>query len=642
MDPEDYGSNKSGNRPFHDVLRSSASRRQILAGGLGAAATGILAPAAMAEGWGDWNKGESDWGSKPYRKRRRGLINFEPVPPAAASGPEVNISSDYEYSVLIPWADPLEPGGPSYDGDPATRPSAADQAEMIGIGHDGMWFFPYTKGRYESSRAGMLCINFEFGDNTTVFGREYPESLEDVRTSQHAHGVGVVAIAEWKGEWRQISSRNSRRIHVNTPVSFSGPVAGSTLLDTLNGNVPLGTVNNCANGFTPWGTYLTCEENFNGYFGSSDPDWKMGLDPLQAEAQDRYGFSVGGFGYGWHEFDKRFDLADPEYRNEENRFGWVVEIDPWDATQTPVKRTAMGRCKHEGVAIVEGRGRRIVAYMGDDERFDYIYKFVSADDWEAMRREGRSPLDEGTLYVAKFNDDNTGEWLELSTDNPVLAEDIRFRDENGVPDQARILTFARLAADKVGATPMDRPEWTTIGADGYAYCTLTNNTRRTEEQTDAANPIANNEFGHIIRWKDDDFYLGTTFQWDIFLIARSTAGTDDAFGAPDGLWGDPDGRLFIETDGSQPEGPNGESLNDQMLVADINSGELRRLLSGVTDCEVTGLTYTPDRRTLFANLQHPGNGDPTVTNFPAPTGSGKIPRDATLVIRRKDRGIVGS
>lgn len=624
MDPEDYGSNTSGNRPFHDVLRAYASRRRILAGGLGAAATGILAPAAMADGWGKKN----GWGKgKPYRKRGHGLMRFEPVPASADLGTEPTLSSDYEYQVLIPWGDPLEPGGPTYDGDPNSRPSSKDQAEQIGIGHDGMWFFPYSKGRYKSSRAGMLCINHEFGRNNHVTGKGFPESLEDVRLSQHAHGVSVVAIADWKNRWRQIRSRNSRRIHVNTPMCFSGPAADSDLLKTPAGNVPLGTVNNCANGYTPWGTYLTCEENFQGYFGASG-----GWD--ETEARSRYGFSANGFGYGWHLFDKRFDLSDPDYQNEENRFGWVVEIDPWDATQTPVKRTAMGRCKHEGVAIVEGAGGRIVAYMGDDERFDYIYKFVSADDWRTMRKQGRSPLDEGTLYVARFDDDGKGQWLALTGEN----RDARL---NGWSEED-VLVFTRLAADAVGATPMDRPEWTTIGADGFAYCTLTNNSRR--EDPNPANPLAPNPDGHIIRWQDSDDYIGDSFQWDIFLFGANTTDTEDAFSAPDGIWGDPDGRLFIETDGTQVSTLGGGEVvfNDQMLVADINSGEIRRMLIGVNGCEVTGLTVTPDRRTLFCNLQHAGNGDPTATNFPAPFGSGKIPRDATLVIRRKDRGIVGS
>ena len=615
MDHDNGVSNTSGNRTFQEVLSVNASRRSVLAGGIAAAATGFFGTSqALADGWGGFGK--------PYRRRRRGLMNFEPVAVADGGGPEVAISADYEYQVLIPWGDPLEPGGPCYEGDPNTRPSAADQAEMIGIGHDGMTFFPYTKGDYESSRAGMLAINHEFGTNPHVLGKDLPETLEDVRLSQHAHGVSVVAIAQWRGEWRQIRSRNSRRIHVNTPVTFSGPVAGSELLATPNGNIPLGTVNNCSNGKTPWGTYLTCEENFNGYFGASNQQntW------VPTEAQERYGFAENGFGYGWHLFDRRFDLSDPDYRNEENRFGWVVEIDPWDATQTPVKRTALGRFKHEGAEVTVGRDGRAVVYMGDDQRFDYIYKFVSAGNWQDMIAEGKSPLDEGTLYVAKFNDDNTGEWLPLTMDNPALT---------GFASMEEILTYTRLAADAVGATPMDRPEWTAVAPDGMVYCTLTNNSNR--DVADAANPLAPNPDGHIIRWKDADEFTGTTFTWDIFLIAEATHGTEDTFSDPDGIWVDPDNRLFIETDGGQKDG-----LNNQLLVADTYTGELRRLLTGVTGCEVTGLTVTPDRKTMFCNLQHPGDGDPAATNFPAAIDGVTIPRDATLVVRHKDNRVVGS
>lgn len=236
-----------------------------------------------------------------------------------------------------------------------------------------------------------------------------------------------------------------------TPVAFSGPVTGHALLQTPAGNAPLGTVNNCANGETPWGTYLTCEENFNGYFGATGA-W------TRTPEQARYGFSAGGFGYGWEKFDPRFDLSNADYRNEENRFGWVVEIDPNDGDRMPVKRTALGHLKHEGAAVTVGRGGRVVVYMGDDERFDYIYRFVSEGNWKSMRARGVSPLDESQLYVAKFNDDNTGEWLELTIDNPVLRGCFK--------DQAEVLTFARIAADLLGATPMDRPEWTDVGPDG--------------------------------------------------------------------------------------------------------------------------------------------------------------------------------
>lgn len=606
-------SNRSGSRPFVGVLKTLAKRRGVLAGGLALAAMAFFGPSVVAR----------VGARRTYRRRNSTLMNFEPVALAAGGGPQPSVSPDYEYDVLIPWGSPLQPGGPEYTGDPGKRPSAREQAQMIGIGHDGMWFFPVRRKERVHNRYGMLCINHEFGRNTHVLGKEDPESLEDVRLSQHAHGVSVVAIGARNGHWRQLRSKNSRRIHVNTPMYFSGPAAGHELLRTPNGKVALGTVSNCSSGHTPWGTYLTCEENFTDYFGANNEKITWTATP----EQERYGFSEDGYGYGWEHFDKRFDLSDPDYRNEENRFGWVVEIDPFSATQTPVKRTALGRFKHEGATVTVGHGNRVVVYMGDDQRFDYIYKFVSADDWEYMRSQGVSPLDEGALYVARFDDDGTGEWLELTIDNPVLAAHFS--------DQAEVLTFARIAADLLGATPMDRPEWTTVAPNGDVYCTLTNNSDRTEPST--ANPLAPNADGHIIRWRDADNFTGMTFSWNIFLIAKLTHGTEDTFSNPDGLWADPDGRLFIETDGGQKD-----DLNNQLLVADTNSGELRRLLTGVFDDEITGLTVTPDRRTLFCNCQHPGGGDPGRTNFPAPTDGVTIPRDCTFVLRRKDGGIVGS
>lgn len=610
-------SNRSGNRPFEDILNTQISRRKVLAGGLATATTTFFAGFGTAQAHG---------GNNPFAKfhhdhhhPKRKLINFEPVPVADGNGPVPTISKDYQYQVLIPWGEPIEPGGPAYQ----WPPTAADQAQQIGIGHDGMTYFPMKHGKFKrgGNGQGMLAINHEFGRNSHVLGKDFPENLQDVRTSQHAHGVAVVEIRKHKDDqWKTVRSKNARRIHVNTPVAFSGPVAGHELLQTLNGNIPLGTVNNCSNGETPWGTYLTCEENFNGYFGANGP-W------VASAEQARYGFAENGFGYGWHVFDRRFDLSDEDYKNEENRFGWVVEIDPFDATQKPVKRTALGRFKHEGVALTVGRGGRVVCYMGDDQRFDYIYKFVSADNWKSMRARGISPLDEGQLYVAKFNDDGSGEWLELTIHNPDLA--------NSFTDQAEILTYARLAADIVGATPMDRPEWTTVAPNGDVYCTLTNNSRRTE--TGPANPMAPNADGHIIKWRDSDKHVGLDFKWDYFLIAEKTHGTEESFSDPDGIYADPDGRLFIETDGGQKDG-----LNNQLLVADTRTGEIRRLFTGVTGDEITGLTMTPDRRTLFINTQHPGNGDPSLTNFPAQTDGVTIPRDCTFVITRKDGGIIGS
>ncbi len=602
--------NQSGNPPFSKILETRVSRRKILSGSLALAASSFFAPGILASAAA---QAATD-SSKPLKNK---LMNFKPVAVADGSGPWPAISEDYQWQALLPWGEPIQPDGPTF----SWPPTAANQQQQVGIGHDGMTFFPIQgASESEANSHGLLAINHEFGRNTHVLGKADPESKGDVLTSQYAHGVSIIEIKKEEEAWQRVKSDKNRRIHVNTPVTFSGPVAGHPLLKTPAGNPPAGTVNNCANGQTPWGTYLTCEENFNGYFGATG-EWKA------TSAQARYGFSDKGFKYGWEKFDPRFDLSNAAHFNEENRFGWIVEIDPNDPKSAPVKRTALGRIKHEGVALVVARSGHVVAYMGDDQRFDYIYKYVSADDWQQMAKAGKSPLDEGRLYVAKFNDDGSGEWLELTIKNPVLAQHFN--------DQAEVLTYARLAADRLGATPMDRPEWTTVAPNGDVYCTLTNNSKR--KDANAANPLAPNADGHIIKWRDSDNRLGTQFTWEIFLIAQDTHGTENTFSDPDGIWADPDGRLFIQTDGGQKDG-----LNNQLLVADTTTGELRRLFTGVTGDEITGITTTPDRRTLFINTQHPGNGDPAKTNFPAQPDGKTIPRDATIVITRKDGGIVGS
>ncbi|MGB3457076.1 MAG: alkaline phosphatase PhoX [Litorimonas sp.] len=623
-DSEDQSVNRSGNKPFNVVVQQAMSRRTLLGGSLALAATsGFLAPKALTE-------------AKAQVTGPGGLVNFTPVTieEGAAGGLMPTLSSDYTYQSLIPWGTPIEPGATrEYDGDPSRRPTADEAALQIGIGHDGMWFFPTGAFRTNNglinnpsrrNEAGMLCINHEFGRTSHVLGKSAPESLADVRVMQHVHGVSVVAIElDFFEGWKVVANPNSRRIHVNTPVRFSGPVAGSPLLDNAAGNAPLGTVNNCGSGSTPWGTYLTCEENFNGYFGASGE-----YEPN--EEQSRYGFTSNGFGYGWFNYDRRFDLSDPDFANERHRFGYIVEIDPMDASQTPVKRTAMGRFKHEAVAIAENTpGGRIAAYMGDDQRFDYCYKFVSDRGWREAIDAGDSPLDEGTLYVARFDADGTGEWLRLDMSVPTLAARFSGMDE--------LLVHTRIAADIVGATPMDRPEWTTIGKDGTVFWTLTNNSQRTE--ADAANPQAPNQDGHIIRTVDANNHLGTTFTWDIYILASDTRGTEGVFTDPDAAYADADGRLFIGTDGGQPDG-----LQDQLVVFDttLSTPVPKRLMVGVNSDEITGWTTTPDRRFGFVNLQHPGNGDPSRTNFPAQPDGVTIPRDATLVISRRDRGIVGS
>ncbi len=609
--------NPTANRPFEDVLAKRIERRTVLAGGLAVAAGSFLIGSPVTAPVAARTPAQTAVGGSKHQSGTSGspkLIGFEAIPLDSSDKP--TISPDYQYTVLAPWGTAVDPNAPGFVYPPKT---AADQERQVGLGHDGMWFFPLSDKEY-GNRRGLLCVNHEYGLTTHALGKELPESLEEVRIMQAVHGMSILDICQTEhGAWEVIPNHRSRRITVNTPVEFSGPVADTPLLANAAGNPPAGTVNNCGNGYTPWGTYLTCEENFNGYFGATD-EW------TPTEEQERYGFTTEGFGYGWERFDRRFDLSDPEYRNEANRFGWIVEVHPKQSNRSAVKRTALGRFKHEGVALTIGRDERAVAYMGDDQRFDYIYKYVSSSNCKHMLAQGQSPLDDGQLFVAKFDDDGSGRWLELTIDNPDLAA--RFNN------QAEVLTFARLAADIVGATPMDRPEWTTVAPNGDVFCTLTNNTDR--EEPNAANPEAPNETGHIIRWRDSDNHIGTSFEWDIFVLASDVLDTEAGFGSPDGLWADPDGRLFIETDGDQPDG-----ANNQLLVADTETGEIRRLLTGVPGSEVTGIAVTPDRRTMFVNIQHAGDGDPDLTLFPD-FEHGVIPRDATLVITRTDGGIIGS
>ncbi len=646
---ENIPANTSGNRPFIDVARTYASRRDVVKGGVAAAAAGFFAPTALA------GSNSTSYAGSPGEGR--GLVNFRPVPveEGASDARMPHISRNYRYQTLIPWGTDLLDADNDYNGDLMSRPSADEAATQVGIGHDGMWFFPIDQSRADlvprgyrlSSTNGLLVVNHEFGANGHVLGFERddsgalilsdsgapisknPESLEDVRLSQTVHGVTVAEITYGLIVENRSASRGwelvrgssfNRRITVNTPVEFSGPVACSELLENEAGNMPAGTVNNCGSGPTPWGTYITCEENFNGYFGANGK-----LETT--EEQERYGFSNSGFGYQWHVFDERFDLNNPLYANEQNRFGWCVEIDPFNPDAKPVKRTALGRFKHEAIAIKEIDRGRIAAYMGDDQRFDYCYKYESNRPWRQAIDDGESPLDDGKLFVARYNDDGTGQWIELTIENPALAA--RFSS------QAELLVYTRVAADIVGATPMDRPEWTTIGKDGETYWTLTNNSRR--EEPNVANPEAPNGDGHIIKTMDVD---SENFNWEFFVLASSSRDTEGVFTDPDAAWADADGRLFIGTDGGQPDG-----LQDQLVVFDTTADgepEAKRLFVGVASDEITGFATTPNCEFAFINIQHPGNGLAEATNFPARPDGITTPRDCTVVLRRVNGGVIGS
>ena len=613
----------SVNPPISELAQRRLSRRNVLAGGLATAAASFFGVAA-GEGMAAAEVADVDGGV-----RGRQLLGFPAIPPSVAD--QVVLPPGYRYQVLFAWGDPILPSGPAFRPDAGN--GAEDQARQAGDHHDGMWFFP-LKGR----RSGLLCVNHE----ATTEQLLHPDGRanwtpEKTAKSLAAHGVSVIEVEQDRdGRWRLVESRYARRITMTTPVEITGPVAGNPLLRTgadPDGVRVLGTLNNCASGPTPWDTYLTCEETFNKYFFH-------GEQPPAGSVEERYGIGSEE-PYPWYTTDSRFDMrAEP---NEYNRFGWVVEIDPFDPTSTPKKRTALGRMEHENAVVVTGGRGEAVVYMGDDTQFEYFYKFVGAEPIKEALRSGRSPLDAGTLHVARFEEDGTGRWLPLVHGRQGLTA------ADGFADQAQVLIHTRVAAEAVGATPMDRPEWCTVQPrTGAVFFTCTNNTARTES-VHAANPRLENRFGHILKIDEGGDASAETFVWDVFLLAGdpasgATVPADQAFGSPDGLWFDRDGRLWIQTDGAQPT-VDGAPQNNQMLAADTGNGDVRRFLVGPPRSEITGITASPDGRSLFVNIQHPGDsGTPEeprkASNWPDFNPTGR-PRSATIVITREDGGVVG-
>lgn len=648
FDLEDLPTNLSDNEHFHSIVERVISRRGFLKLGAGASAAAFLGGMLSA-------CGGSSSGSNPASASS--LLGFKPV--EKYTGDQVVVPEGYSVSVLAPWGTPLFGSTAAYRDDGSN--SAADQAEQVGDNHDGMHYFPIN-----GSEEGLLVINHEYHERTMYADRE-PKTLDDCRKSQHAHGVSVLHIKKnAQDRWEVVvDSRYNRRIHGNTETKLTGPVAGDDLVVTSAdplGKTVLGTLNNCGNGHTLWGTYLTCEENFNQYFGTTSPEAADGNDPRDALLR-RYGINRAASGgtYRWERFDDRFDyMKEP---NEPNRFGWIVEIDPFDPDSPPLKRTALGRFKHENCAMTLSRDNRVVVYSGDDQAGEYIYKFVSDGYYDPNNPIGnRELLKEGKLYVARFEDRaprgegmlGTGRWILLDKNE---NEHLRQNDHD-FPDQAAVLVKTRLAADAVGATPMDRPEWIAVHPKtGEVYCTLTNNKGRTESEVDGVNPRASNIYGHIIRWREaGDDAAALEFEWDLFVLAGNLnvyppnhprAGSanvtrDNAFNSPDGLAFDADGRLWIQTDGDDSDaGDFAGQGNNQMLAADPATGEIRRFLYGPKGCEVTGIAWTPDQRTMFVNIQHPGGSWPK-SQWPEITGGGARPRSATVVITKDDGGVIGT
>lgn len=657
----------------------------------------------------------------------------------------VKVPEGYAVSVLYRMGDPLNAATPAY----ANNGTDSGFSARGGDHHDGMYYFGLAAtgtARDDNSNArGLLVMNHENitqvylhpnGPTSTGGVRPEAEALKEME----AHGVAVVEVSRGStGTWsyNQASTLN-RRITPLTPAVFNGPVRGNALLRTRfspAGTDGRGTVNNCANGFTAWASYLTCEENWAGYFRrpTGDNALRGGATAKSVVALNRYGISEGASGsYGWASVVPA-DAASTiyarwnagasgaavdgtaDFRNEPNQFGWVVEIDPYDPTRAPRKRTALGRFGHEGCwpsAFVAGR--KPAFYMGDDSRGEYLYKFVSAQAWTAADASatdrlaiGDKYLDAGTLYVARFDAAGTGTWMPLVFGSgPLTAANATY----AFADQADVLTNVRLAADALGATKMDRPEWTAINpVTGEMYLTLTNSnaTFRPLSGTDAANPrhyndprgSANtaqrgNPNGHILRLKESgDSSEATTFNWDVYLFGADSADSNadvnisglDAsndFSSPDGLWfgrpsnttGQVNPLLWIQTD----DGAFTDRTNNQMLVAlpgkvgdgaaktitnvgeggatrtqativgkAATTGTLKRFLVGPKGCEITGIDSTPDGRSLFVNIQHPGEEGSLTTlqsSWPATQGGTSTtarPRSATIVITRTDGGVVG-
>lgn len=657
---------RSATPTFQEIVATRYNRRQVLQGGIAAAVTsffGSTLPGSAAH-------------ADVAKRTTSGRLGFSPVPVSRAD--TVVVPRGYRAQVLLPWGEPITGSYPAFD----LGNSADEQAMQMGSHHDGMHFFPIEgKDPFEgSSSDGLLVMNHEYCEPRLMhaaakglalsafdvpLNEDGSRDSEQVLKEMNAHGVSVVRIRrDADGKWSMVRDPRNRRITARTPMEIGGPLRGDDRMKTPyspDGTRTRGTINNCSIGVTPWNTYLTCEENWWYYFERKDRD-------AMPASQSRY--NVGRSAWRWHLADRdddefrRFDAtarganALEDFRNEPHCFGWVVEFDPFDPQSTPIKRTHLGRFSHEGVVFAPAiEGRPIVAYSGDDTAFEYIYKFVSAKPYRKATADG-SLLDEGTLYAARFNADGTGEWLALEPGRNGLTP------EKGFATLADVLLNARGAADVAGATRMDRPEWGAVDpGTGSVYFSLTNNARRTEAQAGGANPRANNVYGHIVRWDEaDGDHAATRFTWRIFALGGDPAhgrdlhgrplDADSMFAMPDGLSFDADRRLWIQTDIPEAhlnKGPYAAVGNNAMLAADPDTGEIRRFLTGPVGQEITGCAFTPDQRTLFVNIQHPGGEVTTAEDFAQgrlashwPEGGTAYPRSATVAITRDDGGKIGA
>ncbi|MFG1960564.1 PhoX family protein [Nonomuraea sp. NPDC049028] len=640
--------NTSDNTYFGDVVAEAMSRRGMLrAGALGALAAGVVgvgvagAVPALAD--------PTEPPEAELMGHSSGGIRFTPVPPNKEDA--LTVADGYTSAVVARWGDPVTADAPAFDFD---KQSPEAQAKQFGYNCDFVTLFPMGANR------GLLWVNHEYTNENLMF-RGYTTGAaateDQIKIALAAHGGSVVEIERVRGtgQWKLVTSgrrRYNRRVTAQTPMRFSGPAAGSDLLKTAadpKGRTPVGMLNNCSGGSTPWGTVLTAEENIDQYFVNGDK-----VPAAQLPYISRYTITTGtpSSSRRFDRVEERFDLA--KHPNEANRFGWVVEIDPFDPDSTPVKRTALGRLKHEAANTTLARDGRVVVYMGDDSRFEYIYKFVSKNRFiPGNDRHNRDLLDEGTLYVAKFTGDSpaaeidgsgklpsdgafdgSGQWIPLVSGSKSYVDGMTATE---------VLVYTRVAADKVGATKMDRPEdMERNPVTGGVYVALTNNTNRTAAQVDEANPRPSNKHGHVLEIVERRDDAGEkTFAWSIPLVcgdpndaATYFAGYDKTkvspISCPDNVAFDRDGNLWIATDGNQL------GSNDGMFVMPVRGkerGHLRQFLTVPLGAETCGPMVTEDQRSVFVAVQHPGELDGATPDKPASHWpDGDQPRPSVAVV----------
>lgn len=638
---EDHGTNGSDNATIGDMIATRLSRRDFGRGLLAVSVVQalLLTRNAVAE---------------PQASVVSRAFDFPEL--AAGSDETHHVADGYDANVLIRWGDRVTPTASEFD---PMRQTAESQSAQFGYNNDFIGYLPIDG----SSDHGLLVVNHEYTIEELMFpGLTHRDkdakfaiiTADQVAIELMAHGGSVIEVKRNGGTWSVVNdSRYARRITANTEIRISGPAAGHAKMQTNadpSGKRVLGMINNCAGATTPWGTWLTCEENINSCFWN-----KAALDGHpDAAALKRYGIPQEA--YAWGKFHERFDIA--KEPNEPHRFGWVVEIDPFDPASPPVKRTALGRFKHEGAGNTINKDGRFVVYQGDDERFDYVYKFVTDGKVDLDKPKANADLlDHGTLYVARFSADGRGQWL------PLVHGVGPLKPELGFANQGDVVIFARQASDLLGATKMDRPEDIDVNPKtNKVYVMLTNNTKRKADQTDAVNPRPENKYGHIVEiTPDDGDHAASTFSWEILVkcgdpsIAEVGATFNPLttangwFGTPDNCAVDALGRLWIATDGNSGHRTGRNDGIWAMETEGAARGTSKLFFRVPVGAEMCGPCFTPDLETFFVAVQHPGEADEDDPNSPPATfeapstrwpdfKDGMPPRPSVVAITRKGGG----